>query len=555
MRAADGTSADSTPLLTHRNVTSLSRDGERTATEGEDRGKLFTKTESQGSEEDEHFYRDLDRRKVKYEKALFKQQYLLTEAGTLIRCFNMELRTLSHQKVNLDLLMKRATLNLLILYEEYTMLKEFEKSERGLAANYEKKITERAEVDQKVAETELEIEETLVQIERLTERENEIFENFKNYLGDNHKWNDFLHKVYKKKIKRKVKRTTEGGEDSESSSSSEDSEWNESDEEEEDDDMLDLDMCPPDCEQVDYDTTVAFRDQRLDVEDEIAEQRRLLEIQHKDAETLTKKSRAAHLALEQAASDLKAFQLEKQRKLNVLERAVTLRLDQITFFQDKALPADFSPVLIFKRENVALLKRRIQALEDEKRIQRKEKKQAKEKHLMLQRHKRVFQDKLQKMAIKCDLVMIDKFGRLENIEKLETISINPKIEEISCRVLALQARIQREENAAEERLREARDKYIVQMRENTRIVAKTLMVFNELQAYFSSMEAHRKHPNKPVSEGVIKENKELTSRIKVVQSQAEEINRLTAEIRCLSEKGPKILPPVQAPPNFRPVTN
>ncbi len=84
------------------------------------------------------------------------------------------------------------------------------------------------------------------------------------------------------------------------------------------------------------------------------------------------------------------FQLEKQRKLNILERVVILRLDQITYYQEHSLPLDFAPVLIFKRENIQALKRRIQALEDEKKIQRKEKKDAKAKHIMLQRHKKVF---------------------------------------------------------------------------------------------------------------------------------------------------------------------
>ena len=100
-----------------------------------------------------------------------------------------------------------------------------------------------------------------------------------------------------------------------SSSSSSDSEWNESDEveenENEDDDegnILDLDICPPGCSQADYDQTIAFRDQRLDVEDEIAEQKRLLDSQRKETETLVKRARAAQQSLQQATGELKAFQ-------------------------------------------------------------------------------------------------------------------------------------------------------------------------------------------------------------------------------------------------------
>ncbi|VDM31516.1 unnamed protein product [Hydatigera taeniaeformis] len=556
---------------------------------------LFASSDSQDSDDNLPF--ETDRQNLHHERALYKQQYLVTEAGAMVRCFNMELRTLSHQKVNLDLLMRRANLNLLILYEEYKLLTEFEKAEQGLAANHEAKSQEKNEIDQKVNETEVEIEETLANIERLVTKENGVYDEFKEFLGDNHKWGDFLHKVYRKRVKRKAKgaAAAEGeSSSSSSSSSSEDSEWNESDEAEEnenDDDeegnMLDLDICPPGCAQADFDQTIAFRDQRLDVEDEIADQKRLLDSQRKEAEALAKRSRSAQQSLQQATTELQAFQarqfanisivttrfvnkifeessslngwlglksrLEKQRKLNVLERLVSLRLDQIVFFQDKSLPQDFAPILVFRHDNVTRLRRRIQALEDEKRVQRREKKQAKEKHIMLQHHKKVFLEELRKMAVKCDLMMVDKFGRLDDLEKLETI--HPKVEEIALRMLALQARIQREEDEAEERLRDARDIYAAHLRENTRLVVKTLMLFNEMQTLSASMEGHMRNPNRELCEGIIKDRIETADRLKILQSQAEEINKLTAEIRCLSTKAPKVLPTVQSPSAMKPSTN
>lgn len=102
-----------------------------------------------------------------------------------------------------------------------------------------------------------------------------------------------------------------------------------------------------------------------------------------------------------------------------------------------------------------------------------------------------FQEELKKMAVKCDLMMIDKFGRLDDLEKLETI--HPKVEEITLRMLALQARIQREENEAEEHLRDARDIYVAQLRENTRLVVKTLMLFNEMQTLSASMDSYMRN--------------------------------------------------------------
>ena len=133
---------------------SLKRDSqnltEKTSSNKDDEGRqaLFENADSQDSDGILHW--ELDRQNLRYERAFYKQQYLVTEAGAMVRCFNMELRTLSHQKVNLDLLMKRANLNLLILYEEYKLLTEFEKEEQGLTANFENKIEEKKDIDEKV---------------------------------------------------------------------------------------------------------------------------------------------------------------------------------------------------------------------------------------------------------------------------------------------------------------------------------------------------------------------------------------------------------------------
>ena len=56
----------------------------------------------------------------------------------------------------------------------------------------------------------MEIEETVANIEKLVGKENDVFEEFKEFLGDNHKWGDFLLKVYRKRIKRKIKPASTG---------------------------------------------------------------------------------------------------------------------------------------------------------------------------------------------------------------------------------------------------------------------------------------------------------------------------------------------------------
>ncbi|VDN95986.1 unnamed protein product [Rodentolepis nana] len=513
---------------------------------------LFQRTQSADLEDNLRL--EMKKQELRYAKALYKQKCLIAEAGKMVRCFNMELRTLSHQKVNLDYLMKRANLNVLILYEEYKLLSEFESEERGLTDNYDNKLQEKNDIEEKIADNEVEIESTLANIERTTAKENEVYEDFKAFLGESNSWSDFLQKVYRKKVKRKAKGANAGENASEESSvsdsfTSEISEWNDSDEykdSEEDYDIgegesgtgiYDLDTCPPGCPETDYDQTVAFREMRLDVEDEITEQKHLLETIKKESEILAKKAKIAQQNLQQATVELQEFQLEKQRKLNIIERMVNLRLDQINYFLNGSLPSDFDQVLVFRNDSAEQLRNRIQSLDEEKPLLRNEKHQAKEKYKMFQRHKKVFQGELQKMVIKCDAMMIDKFGRLEDLERLETI--HPKAEELTLRTLGLQARIQREEKELEEKLRNARDEYIVQLRENTRLVMKKLMLFNEMQTLSKALDKHLRNPKRGSDGSQNARTEDLNTRLKAVYMQAEEINKLTAEYRYLSEQEPK----------------
>jgi hypothetical protein len=75
-----------------------------------------------------------------------------------------------------------------------------------------------------------------------------------------------------------------------------------------------------------------LREQRTDVEEEIAEEKKLVEAFKKDGDQASKKEKTIQSALEIAEKDLTAFQLDKQRKLNELPTIVPLRLHQIHFF-------------------------------------------------------------------------------------------------------------------------------------------------------------------------------------------------------------------------------
>ena len=75
-----------------------------------------------------------------------------------------------------------------------------------------------------------------------------------------------------------------------------------------------------------------MREQRLDVEELIAEEKRLVDTFKKDADMYGKKEKIIQSALEAAEKDLTLFQLDKQRKLNELNTIVPLKMHQILYF-------------------------------------------------------------------------------------------------------------------------------------------------------------------------------------------------------------------------------
>ncbi|VDP92797.1 unnamed protein product [Echinostoma caproni] len=394
---------------------------------------------------------ELEERVQRQLYALYQRDELLTAAGRLVRGFDAQIRIARHARFQLDLLLKRAELHQITLFTEFRLLKDFEKSEMVLSEKKQVKDEERQELYSKLNELNSKIEARKKELEKLAQKEHQLHEEFKASLGEGHKFADFLWKVFKKRIKRKKQETADAGsEESDGSSSSDDSSFDESeDESEEDENVLDLDSCPVGCPIEDFENTCAIRERRLDVEDDMMEEKKQLELLRKDLESCTKKQRIVDSGLKQAQSELEAFQLEKQRKLNELDAIVILRMNQIQYHVNGTVPADLSVGLIFARHNLYILYRRIVALTEEKKRQRREQKDAKDKHVMLQKHKKLFQKELEKLSAICDREMIDKFGKIDDIERMEGVVINPKLEELTTKMLILQEEFEREETELE----------------------------------------------------------------------------------------------------------
>ena len=142
--------------------------------------------------------------------------------------------------------------------------------------------------------------------------------------------------------------------------------------EESDEEGLDDSVCPTGCDQGVFDKAIAMRENRLDLEDSIMEEKKALEGLKKERDGLLKKAKSMESHVKTALQDLQAFQLKKQQRMNELDSVVLLKLHQILHYQPHGEPpTSVGQCLVFPasaRENLA---QRIGELVQEKQHEKK----------------------------------------------------------------------------------------------------------------------------------------------------------------------------------------
>lgn len=97
------------------------------------------------------------------------------------------------------------------IYEEFMLLRDFEKTENELETKLNTKKEENLDMQIKLSESQLKIDAKRKEIEKLDENHRKLAHDFTQLIHEETRYNDFLTKVYKRKIKRKKK--TEGEEE------------------------------------------------------------------------------------------------------------------------------------------------------------------------------------------------------------------------------------------------------------------------------------------------------------------------------------------------------
>lgn len=488
---------------------------------------------------------------------IYLQEKLIKRINELMVTFDAELRLLRHQKLKLDIQMKTADLRHTTWFEELLVLKNYEKHENTLQERVNSLVSEEEEMQSKLNTYLAQIEEKKIEIAKLQEREKNIYANFFASLGENNKFATFLTKVLKKKIKRVKKKIVEGegDEDDESDEESEEESSTESDEEESgsEDEVFDDSVCPKNCDESLFENTLQLREKRLDIEEALVEEKKVIENVKKEYEALSKKVKVVATNLDAAEWELEAYQREKQQRLNELHVVVPLKLHQVEFLVNGEIPLDLSPALVFTNLSLVNLQNRIITQQREKVEQRKLYKQAREQHKQLIRDRREMMIKIERLEDKCNELMMMKFGRLVNLEALQTLSVNTNLEELKMKMMEREQLYAMEIKKWEDKILELRQHLMLVTKENT----NKLMQMNtfclekmRLEAQLDALQNNLGAEFQGPSKADIEEKEKL---IALIQLQAQEAEVLKEEITLLSRKDGRIFPPTQA--QFQPHEN
>ncbi|XP_060756826.1 cilia- and flagella-associated protein 44-like [Neoarius graeffei] len=481
---------------------------------------------------------------------LHVQHKLIKKMEEAICEFNAKFHLLRYEKGQLDVQMNLAKYRHITLFEELHILKVFEKREFALQERRNACLKEQRALRSKMEECKHQLEVKNRDIAKLRESEKVLFSTFKASVEEN-TFADFLTKVFKKKIKRVKKKEKLESDDEEEESeedSDEDSDWD-SDEDDEgfsETSSIDYNVCPPNCNPELFENTLRLREHRLDLEEQLHAEKIIADSLKKDYDSLTKKVKIVQSNLKAVDGDLELLNQEKQQKVNELDAVVPLRLHQIEYMNNGVMPSDLSEALVINATSVSQLHKRIQELEQEKIAQKQLYRQARKQHVQLRADLRDMEAKSQELKAHCEQLMMKKFGKMVDLEALQTLGGNQKLEELKYLKQVQEAQHMKELRMWEEKVIAARQKLTNVTRENTERLRKLNSLLIEKKLVEDKLNARQKIVRNQFQVSQQAEVEEIQSLQLYVQNQEEKIKWLKQEISTLSLKAPC---PTRLPPH------
>ncbi|XP_070199865.1 cilia- and flagella-associated protein 44-like isoform X3 [Littorina saxatilis] len=464
---------------------------------------------------------------------IYEQSQLIKHIQETKQIFDIHHRQLRHEKFLLDVVVEFCRLKVITLQEEQLLLRDCEHVEEEIHGRIEGCLEQRVDIDKSVKSLQGQLVKQGRELEELAKKEKVLYQKLEAIMGEAHNFHDYLVKVYKKKVKRKVARTLTN--DDEESSESESDSSDESEVEEDDEDAVhhDLNMCPVGCDQNNYNDVVALREHRLDLDEVVTEVKRLRDGVLKELDNCVKKRQSTEVTYTKALQEFTAFQLEKQKRVNNLDVLCTIQLHQIQCVGRDGEFRSITDELLIDKTEVIRLQKRISELKVEKNEQKKMTIQRRKLHVHLQYERRHFLNRLEKMNQLTEKEMRSKFGKVVDLEEVETVAAVVHVEDVRSRLLRYQIGCDKELLQKKNQLKCLRKNNSGSLRINSEykhleaaLKARHLVLEHDLN------EVAKKH-NMAYEEDPPEISKEMEEMMDVVATQRGAIKALTLEIEYL----------------------
>uniref|UniRef100_A0A674IF15 Uncharacterized protein n=2 Tax=Emydidae TaxID=8476 RepID=A0A674IF15_9SAUR len=147
--------------------------------------------------------------------------------------------------------------------------------------------------------------------------------------------------------------------------------------------------------------------------------------------------------------------------------------------------------------------------------------------------------------------MLMKFGRVVDLEALQTLSVNINLEELKMKMMEKEHIQAQELKNWEEKIFELRQRLMMLMKENTSKLQQLNSFCIEKQRLGMKLDALQNNLGAEFQGPRKAEIQERERLITLVQLQAQEAEVLKEEITLLSRKDGRIFPPPQPPPDTK----
>jgi len=407
------------------------------------------------------------------------------------------------------------------------------------------KESELEDAKNKAHSSKIKLDSKQKELGKLVEKEKAIHADFLGLIGENNKFQDYLTKVFKKKIKRVIQNEAHNSdESSDEESSDDDSDWSDEDSDAE---PFDDTVCPPGCSLDLFEKTLQLRTRKCDIEDEAADAKKTTDALRKENDAISKKVKVLKNQLQGSLNDLEAFQIEKQAKLNEIWVVVPLQMKQLDF-QDSLSPEEI-PVkkgLVVPQQTIARLNKRIDELMVEREEEKVKFRNARHQHVLLTKGNKEKVQEVEVLEDKCNQAMMLKFGRIVDIDSLGTVTVSRAVEEARDAVRQNEMKLAREEHKMELQVQALKGDLSKLINDNTHRLNKLAEMKSESDQIQQILDDYSNNTNPDdLQEKRLHDQEERQKLRNVVAHQSNEIQLLKDEIIRLTRKGGHMLPPTQ----------